>query len=102
MGEQCLVFPDYVGLESDELRAITEAIESGDWEAPLAEASERALRDVGVAPLSSSARSDMAHNAEVAEVNLVVRELSKSLVPSLNDDDKYLTAFTITCREGLW
>ncbi|MFN4001457.1 hypothetical protein [Microcella sp.] len=102
MGERCLLFPDYVGLESDELRVITGAIESGAWEAPLAEASERALRDAGVAPLSTSARSDTAHDAEIAEVNVVLRELSKTLVPSLNDDDKYLTAFTITCREGLW
>lgn len=102
MGERCLLFPDYVGLESDELRVITGAIDSGAWDAPLAEASERALREAGVTPRSSSARSDMAHDAEITEVNVVLRELSKSLVPSLNDDDKYLTAFTITCREGLW
>lgn len=102
MGEQCLLFPDYVGLESAELRAITSAIESGAWERPLAEASERALAQAGVEPLSPAARSVEANDAVWAEINVVLDELSRKEAPTLNGEDTYLTAVTVTCRPGLW
>ncbi len=102
MGERCLLFPDYFGLEPDELRDLAEAIDSGSWEEPIAEAASGALESIGIEPLTNEARTDDAFDAEVEAVNAMITTLSVAIVPTIDGEEKVLTAWTVTCREGLW